>query len=226
MFSAGMVGEAQPYASWSQMTSSHLQSSRSDADRLVPPPKHRAAHMKMPQMGLGKGHATDFNEISDLERRLGAKLQLLGNSVYVILCFLPPPTSQTNILQDWDQFFHLRQCFWLIFFVCLGEMRLSGLCFLTSCIQLFNWPNSVFQGLKTFWKKFLPVSCKWLQYHEEERGCAGNNEIWEATKPKELETSSTQGVKELRGKKKKERDNFSVLRRLHLQQGWSKGAKE
>lgn len=159
MFSAGMVSKAQPCASWSQMTSSHLQSSRSDAGRLVPPPKHRAAHMKMPQMGLGKGHTTDFNEISDLERRLGAKLQLLRNSVYVTLCFLPTPTFQSNILQDWDQFFHLRQWFWLIFFVCLGEMRLSGLCFLTSCVQLFNWPYSVlFQNLITFWK-FLPVSC-------------------------------------------------------------------
>lgn len=117
---------------------------------LCLPPKHCTAHMKMPQMGLGKGHATDFNEISDLERRLGAKLQLLRNSVYVILCFLPP-AFQSNILQDWDQIFHLWQCFWLIFFVCLGEMRLSGLCFLISCIQLFNWPNSVFlQNLKTY----------------------------------------------------------------------------
>ena len=58
---------------------------------LCLPPKHCAAHIKMPQMVFRKGHATDFNEISDLEIRLGANIQLLGNSVYVILRFVPPP---------------------------------------------------------------------------------------------------------------------------------------
>ena len=83
-------------------------------------PKHRAAHTKTRQIGLGKGHVTNFHEISDLERRLGAKLQLLGNSDYVVLyCF--PPSSQSNVIQDCDQFFHLWQYFWLILLFALGR---------------------------------------------------------------------------------------------------------
>lgn len=139
---------------WVKLSLAHLEAKWLKAICRVPalmwadlclPLKHCAAHVKMPQMGLGKEHVTDFNEISDLESRLGAKLKLLGNSAYVTLCFLPPPLHpafQSNILQDWDQFFHLWQCFWLIFF-CLpwGDEVVWALLFnfLHTVIQLANF---------------------------------------------------------------------------------------
>lgn len=91
MISAGVEGKLSPVHLEAKLLKVICRAPTSTWAALCLPPKHCAAHMKMPQMGLRKVHATDFNEISDLEIRLGAKLQLLGNSVYVTLCFLPPP---------------------------------------------------------------------------------------------------------------------------------------
>lgn len=153
----------------------------------------------------------------------------------MLYCASSPPASQSNIVQDWDQFFHLWQCFWLIlFFLPWGDEIVWALLFnfLHTVIQLAKFcllPE--LENIPNFLVFFSFYQCYTSDFSIKRK--KGN--VQETVRPEKLPSPRNwklqvfmcTGAKELKGKNKKNgRNNFLELRNFHPQQVWSTWARE
>lgn len=143
----------------------------------------------------------------------------------------PHPAFQSNILQDWDQFFHLWQCFSLIFF-CLpwGDEVVWAL--------LFNFLHSYSTGQilsssriwkhsgRSFYQCFYRCHARDFSIKRKKGDVQETMSSEKLPNPRnwKLQVFMCTGAKQL--KEEKERNNFLELRSFHPQQVWSTWAKE